>query len=376
MAMNASVAFFTLLAIIPLILLILLILGQWLNASSIAFERLQDITQLLLPELSARIMTEVKNISTQHLGWEIFWVILLFAGSTPLTSTLRSSFTRIFGTVKKRFYLINKFFDVLAVISILILFSLYLFINVYLDDISNFIAVYLPLVGKKNLASIASFSLLVTTMVFFFRIFIPKKIKIKYLLIGSLLTCSSWFVLSQFFEFFTSLSANYGLFFGGMRNIFISIIWLYLNTGALLIGIELISSLNNQDLIMIKHLFINKNIHRHPIFPKLMQIFGERIKKDHILFKEGDHDQRLFYVVEGEIGIVKNGKRVDLVKAGEYLGELSLLNKVPRVASAYVASDWARVIVIDEKRMRRLLKDNHDIAMRFLNNMAIKLQAT
>ena len=66
MAMNASVAFFTLLAIIPLILLILLILGQWLNASSIAFERLQDITQLLLPELSARIMTEVKNISKQH----------------------------------------------------------------------------------------------------------------------------------------------------------------------------------------------------------------------------------------------------------------------------------------------------------------------
>jgi len=117
-------------------------------------------------------------------------------------------------------------------------------------------------------------------------------------------------------------------------------------------------------------------MHRHPILPKLMKLFGQKVKKNHILFNEGDHDQRLFYVVEGEVGIVKSGKRVDIVKAGEYLGELSLLNKVPRVASAYIASDWARVIIVDEKRMRRLIKENHDIAMQFLNHMARKLQAT
>ena len=376
MGMNASIAFFTLFAILPLILLIIFIVGQWLNESSLAFDRLQNITQLLLPEMSERIMGEVKKISNQHIGWEIFWVILLFAGSTPLTSTLRASFGKIFGDIRQRFFLINKFFDLLAVISILILFTLYSFINVYLDDVSSFLADYLPLVGKQTLASFASFILLVGVMIFFFKIFIPLKIKTKYLFIGSLVTCISWFLLSELFEFFTSLSAGYGLFFGGMRNIFISLIWLFLNTGALLLGIEVIAACNNQDLIMIKQLFKNKNMHRHPIFPKLMQLFGQRVKKEHILFKEGDHDQRLFYIVEGEVGIVKSGKRVDLVRAGGYLGELSLLNKVPRVASAYIASDWARIITIDAKRMHRLLKEDHAIAMQFLNDMARKLQAT
>ena len=104
MGMNASIAFFTLFAILPLILLIIFIVGQWLNESSLAFDRLQNITQLLLPEMSERIMGEVKKISNQHIGWEIFWVILLFAGSTPLTSTLRASFGKIFGDIKQRFF--------------------------------------------------------------------------------------------------------------------------------------------------------------------------------------------------------------------------------------------------------------------------------
>ena len=63
MGMNASIAFFTLFAILPLILLIIFIVGQWLNESSLAFDRLQNITHLLLPEMSERIMCEVKKIS-------------------------------------------------------------------------------------------------------------------------------------------------------------------------------------------------------------------------------------------------------------------------------------------------------------------------
>lgn len=375
-AMNASIAFFSLFAIIPIILLIIFVLGTWLNESTLAFERLQEITQLLLPELSQLIMGEVRNIASQHVGWEIFWILLLFVGSTPLTSTLRSCITKIFGEMKRRFFLINKLFDLLSVITILILFTFYSFINVYLDDMSAVLAEFIPLVKKEALTSFVSFILLVLIMIFFFKSLIPVKMKAKYLLAGSLVTCICWFFLSIVFEFFTSLSAGYGLFFGGMRNIFISIIWLYLNTGALLLGLEVIAASKNQDLILIKQLFKNDNMHRHPILPKLMKLFGQKVKKNHILFNEGDHDQRLFYVVEGEVGIVKSGKRVDIVKAGEYLGELSLLNKVPRVASAYIASDWARVIIVDEKRMRRLIKENHDIAMQFLNHMARKLQAT
>jgi CRP-like cAMP-binding protein len=52
-----------------------------------------------------------------------------------------------------------------------------------------------------------------------------------------------------------------------------------------------------------------------------------------------------------------------------------LINKVPREASAFVISDWARVIVLPKKEMRQLLKEDNHIAMEFLQRMAKKLHA-
>ena len=60
MAMNASIAFFTLFAIIPLMLLVIFIFGHWLNESAIAYSKVDQIIKLLLPELSESIMGELK----------------------------------------------------------------------------------------------------------------------------------------------------------------------------------------------------------------------------------------------------------------------------------------------------------------------------
>jgi membrane protein len=187
-------------------------------------------------------------------------------------------------------------------------------------------------------------------------------------------TSLCWFGLSNAFSSFTSVSEYYGVFFGGMRNLFISLIWLYLNTAALLIGAEVIAAFHKKEILLIKALFNIDNIHRHPIHKKLMDYFGQRLKKDKIIFTAGDHDQRLFFVIEGEVGIVKEGRVVETIASGQYFGELSLLNKIPRVASAYVISDWARVIILPEKKMRQLLQEDNRIAMNFLKKMAQKLQ--
>ena len=107
-----------------------------------------------------------------------------------------------------------------------------------------------------------------------------------------------------------------------------------------------------------------------------MDLFGNKYKNDAIIFEAGDHDQRLFFIIEGEVGIVRDGKIVSRIGPGQYFGELSLLNKVPRIASAFVSSDWAKIIVIPEKQMKILLAEDNEIAMSFLTNMAKKLQVT
>ena len=77
MAMNASVAFFTLFAIIPLMLLVIFIFGHWLNESAIAYSKVDQIIKLLLPELSESIMGELKLLSGKRFTWEIVWVFVL-----------------------------------------------------------------------------------------------------------------------------------------------------------------------------------------------------------------------------------------------------------------------------------------------------------
>jgi len=374
LAVNASISFFTLFAFIPLVLLILFFFSQWLSSSSLALEKLQNITGLLLPEMSGRIMGEVGKVASTKASWGVLWVTILFLGSTPLTSALRSSFNNIFSAAKKHTYLKNKVRDLMAVTAIMILLFIYTSINIYLVQASHFFTDYVPLIEKSLLTSVLSFVLLVLVVSFFFKIFIPVKTYSQNIFYGALVTSLCWFGLSNAFSSFTSISEYYGVFFGGMRNLFISLIWLYLNTAALLIGAEVIAAFHKKEILLIKALFNIDNIHRHPIHKKLMDYFGQRLKKDKIIFTAGDHDQRLFFVIEGEIGIVKEGRVVETISAGQYFGELSLLNKIPRVASAYVISDWAHVIILPEKKMRQLLQEDNRIAMDFLKKMAQKLQ--
>ena len=159
-----------------------------------------------------------------------------------------------------------------------------------------------------------------------------------------------------------------------MRGLFISLIWLYLNTASLLLGAELIAALHKKEILLLKQLFIIKHIHRYPVINDLMKLFGHKYKKNKVLFNEGDHDQRLFFVIEGEISITKKGKGLETINSGNYFGELSLLNKIPRVASAEVVSDWARIIIISETQMRKILAEDHQVTIYFLSNMARKLQ--
>jgi len=376
LAFNASISFFTLFALIPLVLLIFFFLSQWFASSSFALSHLTNLTSHLLPEINERIMNEVYKVSSSKASWGALWIMILFLAATPLTASLRTGFANILSLPNKNTFFKNKIKDIFAVLTIMLLFFIYIFVDIFLLQASSIFAEYVPIVKKIYFSSVTSLILLITVVMIFFNLYFPIKIKKKYLIMGAILTSLSWYFLSYFFDFFINASAFYGTFFGGMRGLFISLIWLYLNTASLLIGAELIAALHKKEILLLKQLFIIKHIHRHPIINDLMQLFGQRYKKNKVIFNEGDKDQRLFFIIEGEISISKKGRQIETISAGSYFGELSLLNKIPRVASAEVVSDWARVIVVSDIQIRKILAEDHQVAMYFLSNMARKLQLT
>jgi len=374
LAFNASISFFTLFALIPLILLIFFFLSQWLTSSSFALSHLDNLTSHLLPEINERVMDEVYKVSSSKASWGAVWIMILFLAATPLTASLRNGFANILSLPSKNTFFKNKIKDIFAVITIMLLFFTYIFVDIFLLQASSIFSEYIPIVKKIYLSSATSLILLILVVMVFFNLYFPIKIKKKYLVTGALLTSLSWYSLSYFFDFFINASSLYGTFFGGMRGLFISLIWLYLNTASLLFGAELIAALHKKETLLLKQLFIIKHIHRHPIINELMQSFGQKYKKNKVIFSEGDNDQRLFFIIEGEVSITKKGIQTESIVAGSYFGELSLLNKIPRVASAEVVSDWARIIIVSDTQMRKILAEDHQVAMYFLSNMARKLQ--
>jgi membrane protein len=75
-------------------------------------------------------------------------------------------------------------------------------------------------------------------------------------------------------------------------------------------------------------------------------------------------------VIEGEVTILKNNKIIEIIQAGEYFGEDSLLSRLPRVSKAVVSSDWCRIITANELHIKKILTEDPEVAMRFLNHLA------
>jgi CRP-like cAMP-binding protein len=105
-----------------------------------------------------------------------------------------------------------------------------------------------------------------------------------------------------------------------------------------------------------------------------MVLYGKRYKKNKVIFSEGSQDNDLYFVIEGEVVIKRNEEVIFTVNPGEYFGEHALLHKNPRLMSATICSDWARLIRIKDIKVREILAEDPKIAQIFMFNMAEKLQ--
>jgi cAMP-dependent protein kinase regulator len=85
----------------------------------------------------------------------------------------------------------------------------------------------------------------------------------------------------------------------------------------------------------------------------------KEVKKGTEIIAQGSEGQEFFIIEEGTCKAVKKvsdqpDKELEL-KAGDYFGELALLNNEPRAASVYAASDTVRLLALDRKAFNRLL---------------------
>ena len=106
-------------------------------------------------------------------------------------------------------------------------------------------------------------------------------------------------------------------------------------------------------------------------------IYGRDFPAGAVIFEEGDPGSRLYVIQSGRVRIVKRtgGRPVTLARlgAGEFFGEMALLDRLPRSAAA-VVDEAARVLELDEAAFERLVAERGEVALRILRRLSRRLR--
>ncbi|HEY8084617.1 MAG TPA: YhjD/YihY/BrkB family envelope integrity protein [Methylophilaceae bacterium] len=367
----ASLSFYAMFAMIPMALLIFFLLSHFAVSSSYAIAKLTVLVSHLVPKYSHRIMIEVYNISRQKAIWGVFGMFGLLWVSTPLAGALRNAFFTIAGVSEPRTFLRRNVEDAFGVLGILSLFFVFSFSGLMLEKAIGEVS-HLPwfAVGLNWLGSLIASAILMTLLS---RTFYPGKVLWRYLFLGSLATVVLWSAMRPAFGLFMVINHSYGTVFGGMKNLFLSIGWLYFCFAVLLLGIEIIAALNTHQVLMLKGLFMGAPTDSDRYYEKLMEQFGRVYQKGNAVFRSGETDRDMFYVLSGKVMVQKGGKVIRTPQHGTYFGEMSFLTGEARTADAYAVEDGTQLVAISPENMEMLLLAEPQVAVDFLKQMAQRL---
>jgi len=372
LSISASLSFYAMFAMIPMALLIFFLLSHLVISSDYAIVKLAILTSNLVPKFSNRIMIEVYNVSRHKAVWGVFGMFALFWAVVPLAGALRSAFHTIVSVKETHSFVRRQVKDVFAVLSILLLFFLFTLSGVMLEKVLVFLKTLANYPGAFNAATSIILSTLMIAL--FYRIFLPVRIAFRHILIGSLTIALLWIAMRPAFSLFLMINQSYGTIFGGMKNMFISIGWLYYTFAVFLLGTELISTLHKRDVLLLKGLFTGNTSSEAALTRKLMSRFGREYRLGEYVFHEGEVGQAMFYIISGSVRIYSKGQLWREFGPGEYFGEMALLSGDRRTTDAIVQSNRAEILHLGADNIETLLMDEPRIAMAFLREMASRLR--
>jgi len=91
-----------------------------------------------------------------------------------------------------------------------------------------------------------------------------------------------------------------------------------------------------------------------------------------VLCQEGSRGREFFVIVEGEAEVTRHGKRVAVLRDGEFFGEIALLEPVTRTATVTAATPL-RFFVVGEREFSGLIATDPGIERKLLRALARRL---
>jgi len=369
----ATLACYATLALMPLLLLVVMLLGAFLQSSEALHAALLQSLAGVFPTASSTVIEDLLRLSHGR-TWGLVSVILLFWSVTPFASAFRTAITRIFRSGERLHFLSAKVLDVTAAFAILLLFVL--LVGTRVLTVSTDHGMPSRAIAAINvLRHLAVFLLTALVLVFFYRVFSAQRIRIAHLLSGAAVAAALLAVLRPLFGLLLHYNPNYGYAFGSLKAIFLLIVWVYYTFGVILFGAEVGAAIRRRNALLLSQLFSVRRDTRRTT-QQLLSKFLRRYDQGDVVFREGDPGDSMFYVQSGKVDIRKHDCILKTVGPGEYLGEMAMLLDSPRTATAVTALPDTELIEVADDNLEIILRENPQILRRFLKEMASRLKET
>jgi len=236
---GSGIAFNFLFSLIPFFLVVLTILGVYLDKSdilskinyqlNIILPVSQEFKETILTELIARAEELIKNTYTTG----IIGVVGLFWTISGLFASMRDTMNKIYNYSEEHNFVVGKLKDFFLVIIFIILFLL----SIIITSATQIIHIYEPeILGVKfdltSFQSIGTFVFgFITTFLLFFILFrhVPHfKIPYRAIFFASFITSLLFEISKYFFTLYIFQYSNYGKIYGTFAAIVIIFLWIYI----------------------------------------------------------------------------------------------------------------------------------------------------
>lgn len=357
----ATLAYFGFLALMPMLLLSVCVLGQVLASSTEVEAAMAASIQSVFPTFNPELLGDITGLAGKK-SWGIASLLLLAWSMTPFAGAMRGILQGIFKAENRLHILKAKIRDLAAVFALLAFFVGFVSSRVVLTALPDIPAA---------LDWIIPLAVTTAVLAVFFKAFSPERLTWTELLAGGVAAALLLTLLRPLFGLMLQFNPGFGYAFGSLKAIFLLLVWVYYLFAAILFGAELLANIHRRESLLLRGLFSGERV----AVPSLMERFVVELGAGQTLFTDGDDGAEMFHVLDGSVELKKNGLLLKTVGPGGYFGEMSLLLRSLRTASA-VALVPTRLVAISERNLEVILRENPAIVLALLREMGGRLKAT
>jgi membrane protein len=250
-SLAASLAFFSLLSLFPLVFLLLYGLSFVVNQDVIGEQVLLSFLKGFLPSLGEHIAKELHRVSAlDSVRWVVFLTFVWFGGL--VFYELDYALNVVFESTWRRHPLISTG---IAVASLAVT-GLVLLLSFGATQIVNFLTGYAPRLWGLDLLALAAHDLFLTytlpfalaflTVTGLYRLVPRRRPQWREAMIGALTFSLLWIAAKLLFVTYSTYATVYAHLYGSLLEIILLLLWVYYSAALLLIGAEVTHRLQQQ----------------------------------------------------------------------------------------------------------------------------------